>query len=339
MNKFLKLSRKERKEIITQYSSQTGINFDVIEKDIWVCYVLQKLFSNKNLEDKLIFKGGTCLSKVYHVIERFSEDIDLAIDKRFLKIVGSSERPEKIAHQTISASREFVKNFIYPELVKSFCEDLENEDWELKESENDKDTIIFTFPSASSNVFPLTFPIDLTNYEYIQRNIKIEFKAVSDIWPSKRSKVSPYISEIMPEMFANFEVEAIDIKRNFIEKLFILDSFYRRPEERVIADDKYSRHYYDVYSIIKKSDVQDLISNKDIFDSVLSDRKIYPRESWGNYNSIKSVSDLNLIPSNKRIEELKKDYKNMEVMFFRNQFADFKEILDTIRKFQLGLTN
>jgi len=335
IKEFLKLSRKERKEIITQYSTKAGIRFDVVEKDIWVCYVLEKLFSNDNLKDKLFFKGGTCLSKVYGVIDRFSEDIDLAIDKEFLAISGTSKRPEKIAQKTIEASREFLKDFLFLEIENSFKEELKDEDWKLKRSEEERDVITFSFPSASSNVFPATFPLELGNYEYIQRNIKIEFKAVSDIWPSNHLNIRPYISEILPAMFATSGVRAIDIKRNFIEKLFILDSISRRPAEKPIKNDKYSRHYYDVYSIIKSGKVQDISISKNIFDSVLENRKIYPRESWVDYSNINFLSDLKLIPSQNRIEEIRKDYKDMQVMFFRGNNPNFDEILSVIRNYNL----
>lgn len=77
MKEFLKLSKKNKREVIDEYSARSGLKFDIVEKDIWVCYVLQKLFSNDKLKNHLVFKGGTCLSKVYSTIDRFSEDVDI----------------------------------------------------------------------------------------------------------------------------------------------------------------------------------------------------------------------------------------------------------------------
>lgn len=75
MKKFITLSKVERKNLIQKVAFDLVMRFDVVEKDIWVCYVLAKLFSLKELQGKLVFKGGTCLSKAYGLIERFSEDI------------------------------------------------------------------------------------------------------------------------------------------------------------------------------------------------------------------------------------------------------------------------
>ena len=86
MKKFTTLSQIERKNLIQKVAFELGMRFDIIEKDIWVCYVLEKLFSIEELKGKLVFKGGTCLSKAYGLIERFSEDIDLTIGRSYLNL-------------------------------------------------------------------------------------------------------------------------------------------------------------------------------------------------------------------------------------------------------------
>lgn len=324
IKEFLKLSDIEKENIILKYSQISNIKFDIIEKDIWVCHVLQTIFSDNNLKDKMIFKGGTCLSKVYNVIDRFSEDIDLAIDKSCLKIEGTSLRPEKLSHQTITASREFVKDFIYPALCRSFSESLGDKNWSLEMSDNDKDVIMFNFPSVLK---------DANNYSYIKPNIQIEFKALSDTWPSKSSSVKPYISEILPQMFLESKVRAIDIRRNFIEKLFILDSITKRPEDRPIKQDRFSRHYYDVYAIIKSGLVNNIKESTHIFESAINNRKIFPRTSWVNYDEIKDISDLKLIPNFNKIEAVRRDYKDMKVMFFKEKQPSFDDMLKEILVF------
>lgn len=325
---FNKLSQVQKEEVIFEYSKRTGIASNIIEKDIWVCYVLQTIFSDNDLKDKLVFKGGTCLSKAYNVIDRFSEDVDLAIDKNFLNIVDSSTNPKKISHQLIQASRRFVKDFIYPKLLESFKEDLKNKEWSLDILDNDKDTIIFNFPTSSKST---------GKYRYIKSNIQIEFKALSDIWPSKLSTIKPYISEMLPEIFTESKVRVIDIKRNFIEKLFILDAITKRPEDRTITQDRFSRHYYDVYSIIKSGLIDDIKESTHIFESVIENRKIFPRTSWVNYDEINSVSDLKLIPSNKKAEAIKEDYKNMQIMFFKQNNPKFEDIIKEISIFSESL--
>src|SRR6516162_3397591 len=73
----------EREAFFEAAVEQTNIPYQIIEKDYWVVWTLERLFSLADLKNHLTFKGGTSLSKVYSVIERFSEDIDLSIEKEF----------------------------------------------------------------------------------------------------------------------------------------------------------------------------------------------------------------------------------------------------------------
>jgi predicted nucleotidyltransferase component of viral defense system len=83
MNRVATLSEKERNELFTLTAEQRGMGtIAVVEKDFWVCWTLQQLFEHPELSTQLIFKGGTSLSKVYGLIDRFSEDIDLVLDWR-----------------------------------------------------------------------------------------------------------------------------------------------------------------------------------------------------------------------------------------------------------------
>jgi predicted nucleotidyltransferase component of viral defense system len=77
------LSTPERESYFEKATEETGIPFAIIEKDYWVVWVLGKLYSIPDLKNYLTFKGGTSLSKVYGAIERFSEDIDVSIEKEF----------------------------------------------------------------------------------------------------------------------------------------------------------------------------------------------------------------------------------------------------------------
>ena len=78
---FLSLPAHERTEILQTVAARTGRQADLLEKDIWICWALDILFSNPT-RHPMAFKGGTSLSKVYRVIDRFSEDVDLTLDYR-----------------------------------------------------------------------------------------------------------------------------------------------------------------------------------------------------------------------------------------------------------------
>ena len=84
MDNFLKLSKEERGELVRETANRLSLHTTSVEKDFWVCLLLRELFALSEIGQQLLFKGGTSLSKAYHVISRFSEDIDLSIDRTAL---------------------------------------------------------------------------------------------------------------------------------------------------------------------------------------------------------------------------------------------------------------
>ena len=337
MKKFIKLNSSERKNLIQKATNDLGLRFDIVEKDIWVCYVLQKLFSNEKLRNNLIFKGGTCLSKAYDATHRFSEDVDITINSNVLEISGESQKIDKIKSRNRKAARKFVEDEILPILKTVFDAEIGNKNYELVFDKEDKNniTLFFAFPSESSG-FDYSFPIEFSDdYSYIKSKIKLEFGALGGIWPSEKKAIAPYAKKILSDYFDEFEVNTLSIKRNFIEKLLILHSITLRLKEKPI-NQNYSRHYYDVYSILENGLNIDPIDDLEILEAVVKNKHDFWNESWADYNKIQKFSDIRLIPNESRITEIKKDYKNMEEMFFKD-FPKFEEMLLKLQDFKNSL--
>lgn len=74
----------DRKALFQNTAAKMGLTEAIVEKDYWVCFMLDYLFQCCKWKDSIAFKGGTSLSKAYGLIERFSEDIDLILDWRVL---------------------------------------------------------------------------------------------------------------------------------------------------------------------------------------------------------------------------------------------------------------
>ncbi len=106
MERVARLSAQERSELFSESAMQKGTTPAVVEKDFWVTWVLSQLFQEANLARLLMFKGGTSLSKVYHLIERSSEDIDLVLDWRVL----SGENPSAERSRTKQAQLNVALN-------------------------------------------------------------------------------------------------------------------------------------------------------------------------------------------------------------------------------------
>ena len=91
MRNIARLSDNDRRELFRNTADKMGLNDAIVEKDFWVCFMLDHLFHDCKYKNAFVFKGGTSLSKSYHVIERFSEDIDLILDWR--KIMNDEVNP------------------------------------------------------------------------------------------------------------------------------------------------------------------------------------------------------------------------------------------------------
>jgi hypothetical protein len=76
-------------------ASKMSLNAVIVEKDFWVCWLLKQLFSIEEFDGRLIFKGGTSLSKCFDLIRRFSEDIDIAVDFEKLGFTGGKDPRQK----------------------------------------------------------------------------------------------------------------------------------------------------------------------------------------------------------------------------------------------------
>jgi len=114
---WLNLQKNKQQELFNQLSFKTGIQPQAIEKDAWVTLVLRIIFNSK-ISEYLIFKGGTSLSKAYGLIQRFSEDIDLAISREYL---GFKEELTKGQIRKLRLkSHEFVSNEMLNIIISEF---------------------------------------------------------------------------------------------------------------------------------------------------------------------------------------------------------------------------
>ena len=167
MNRFLKLSGEEKREVFQAVSLSMGLRPDIVEKDFWVCFMLHHLFHDCKYKDAFVFKGGTSLSKAYHVIERFSEDIDIILDWR--KIVSTEENPWNDRSKTkqdqynklVNArAAEFYASDLVPCLNSELEDILGSGQWAFVD-ENDEMVVNFYYPQ-------------LFEVEYLRDKVRLE---------------------------------------------------------------------------------------------------------------------------------------------------------------------
>ncbi len=254
MDDVARMEPGDRRDVFTEAAARRGnISPGVMEKDFWVCWTLRHIFALGPAPAQLIFKGGTSLSKVYGVIERFSEDIDLSLSREDLGFVGeldpykapSNKKKAQLVDAIVERCREVIVSDLLPKLHARFESILGPGDtatpWALSPDDKDPQTLRFTYPAG------IAAGGEGAPNPYVRRVVLLELGARSDHWPAEDRAVRPYAAEVMPEVFkqADCPVRSLSAERTFWEKATLLHAEAHRPAGKPIGD-RLSRHYYDV---------------------------------------------------------------------------------------------
>lgn len=322
MIEFINFPPSERRLILQKAAIRTGYPEVILEKDAWVCWALKILFSIDEVAKYLVFKGGTSLSKAYGVIHRFSEDIDLTIDKEILghkskdlEVMSGTAR-DKTLTELSSKAKVFVQQTIQKKLSDVFAGKL-TETWNLEVDPNDSLSLLFHFPSVLSE----------ERFNYISRYIKLEFGTRADTWPSDERILSSYMYESFPDLITDdqpFAVSVLSVERTFWEKATILHAEYYRPEGKTVQL-RLARHYYDLYCLMTSSYGDAAIKNVMLLEHVARQKSLFFRAGWAKYNEARPGT-LRLVPKEPRLEQLRGDYRLMREMFFQEP-PEFSEIV------------
>lgn len=326
MNKVAKLSNDERQILFRNTSQKIGIHEAVIEKDFWVCFMLDYLFHKCKWKDAFTFKGGTSLSKCYNLIKRFSEDIDLILDWRVLGyskdepwIDRSNTKQDRFNKEANERAEVFIEEQLLPVIIADISEIL-GEQANLYIDDSDRQTICFAYPKIFNN-------------EGILQIIRMEIGALAAWTPSKEKVISPYVTEIYPHVFEQpiTTILTAAAERTFWEKVTILHHEANRPENLDMPK-RYSRHYYDLYCIAHSENKIEAFNNLELLKKVVEFKmKFYPRK-WARYEDA-IPGTIKLMPPSYRIAELEKDYISMSEMMF-GEYPTFVELVRYIEELE-----
>lgn len=318
MNDFLNYTVAEQRLFITEAAAKRGISSVIIEKDFWVCFVLDKLFQSP-YGDYMTFKGGTSLSKVYKIIDRFSEDIDLTLGKDFINSFGNatSVAPGKISKQC----KKVIKERLLPDI-----QEMLNNYGTCVLDPNEDQTILFSYKSC----------LEQGAHDYILKNVKIELGARGQREPNSRQVITPYIAEILPQVFENgppaITVTALSAERTFWEKATILHSIAHQPEERKLQP-RMCRHYHDLYAISQHTNILDAaLADIDLLNQVVLHKHDYFKEQWDWYPTAIRGS-FKLVPPDHLLKDLSEDYQKTGAMFFDEPMA-YEELIEGLQQLE-----
>lgn len=334
MKTFLELPSERRRLAFQQVDSQMGLQAFSVEKDFWVCWTLRQLFSLPGIGDHLTFKGGTSLSKAWNLISRFSEDIDIIVDKSAIgfneafapdKAPSNKQRKARL-EELMESSRRWVQGTLQPSLHARITATLGSDGWTLDVDPDMKDgqCLLFRYPSV--------FPVDFAGY--VPPQVKIELGARSDDWPHEEKSILPYVIELFPELDTDAAslVRVLSAERTFWEKACLLHEETFRPADKP-RKHRMARHYYDIWCLLRAGIGERALADRALFDRVAEHREIFYRYTWVDYSTHKPGT-FRLSPNPDHMANWRSDYEAMLGPMFYGDAPTFDEMMDVIAEFE-----
>lgn len=293
------------KYFIIEAGKQVNLSEFIVEKDYWVTYLLKNLVKSE-FANEFVFKGGTCLSKAYNLIERFSEDIDL------LMIETNKTQSKTQKEKRLVALREYI---------------------------NALDDLSYTTGNRAVlyAAFRFSFPTISTSItDSVGKEILLEPGYRGGTVPEIQKKaITSYVEKLVDGKLEGydtkpFEINVLSAERIFVEKVFAIKEIYDKDNGETLQ--KKTRHYYDIYKLLQTNEVQALLNDKTKLESIVADineisHKYYDLEPvvWDNL-----INHIALKPDENLFKKLKQGYLNDKALYY-NQI-EFEEVISALNK-------
>lgn len=329
---YLELSAEDQKDILQTAAVQLGRQESVLEKDVWVCWALETLFSMPNAHP-MAFKGGTSLSKVYDIIDRFSEDVDITLDYKHFDDVDYKDHPETFDPFDDGSSKNQIAKYSgrLKGYVKSYAEEvvvphlqselnkLPTKKFHSIEIDDSGEKIWVSYPSVVEE-----------SDDYLKTRILIELGGRNVIDPNETHTITPYIASITEGVgYPSCQVVVLSPERTFWEKATLIHVECNRGELKQNAE-RLSRHWYDLVMLSKHQLGQSAINNRALFENVVEHKKVFYNARYASYDDCLAGS-LKLLPDDETIEQLQSDYgKMLSSGMMYKESPPFSDIVDSI---------
>jgi hypothetical protein len=320
----LAASDEERRDLFVGAADRLRINEQNIEKDFWVCWTLNALFNELEADGpRLLFKGGTSLSKGYGLIERFSEDIDITVFREDIGQPATVEELEALSGKKRNARlkaikaacQEYIQGPMLEQLSELLRQTLQTSNLnanrarvEANPADPDGQSLLLWYPTST-----------VEGNAYIRRAIKIESGAKSALDPHASANVKPYIADDLPNLDLRVgNVTTVDPSRTFWDKIVILHGLRRwwdRRGELRGGGQRVSRHYYDVYRLLASETGRKATDDAEMSeDCVRHARMFFNRPDLDLASAV--AGSFALTPHDGMLADLRRDYEAMSGMVF-----------------------
>jgi hypothetical protein len=331
ISSWLQLSRADKQAIFNEVAAQINLPTAAIEKDWWVVRTLELVFAS-SIAPHTVFKGGTSLSKAWNLIDRFSEDIDLALDR---KLLGFDKKDAEMNGSQVrklrEASGKFITEKYFPELVKLYNDAGLKVDIKLGEIKtDDQDPLIIE----------IYYPTITEPISYLQPKVLVEVGSRSLIEPFDDRNFTSMVGEkYKGRAFAdgNIIIPSVNPQRTFLEKIFLLHEEFQLPTEKIKVERK-SRHLYDLEKLMDTEYAMAALSNHELYQTIVQHRaKLTPLRGIDYANH--TPDKINPIPPDAIIGEWEKDYQAMQESMLYNPSLSFNKLIERMDELKSRINN
>ena len=325
MRSIARLQTNERTELFQATAISMGMQPNVIEKDFWVCFMIDHLFHDCKYQNAFVFKGGTSLSKAYHVIERFSEDIDLIFDWRNIANnvdpwdERSRTKQDQFNKQINAEAAKFYKEELVPQLNREMEEKLGEGKW-IAIDDEDEMVVNFNYPQ-------------IFEAEYLRSCVRLEIGPLAEWVPSHETVITPFAAEKYPALFEQKDtsVLTIDVERTFWEKLTILHKIANFPEEKPLPV-RYARHLYDVYNMGNSWVKESAFRRKELLEKDVAFKQKFYYAKGAHYETA-TLGSIMLAPGENLRKALEEDYQAMRNVIY-GKMPEYEEMIDFLKQLE-----
>ena len=344
MSKWIDFSLEERKAMIQGVVEARQIDEAAAEKDWWVTAVLYALF-HTSVSEYLLFKGGTSLSKGWDIINRFSEDIDLALSRDFFLNVKQLSCASCTSNTQIHNLREKGQDFLFgefkDELATKLAEmglevtiltdnDITNENGELRKVPHDKDPSVFYvhYPSLYDSQAAYAIP-----------TVKVEISVLSMSEPYEMRRISSLIEQAFMGEDVDSDlvqtIRTVSPARTFLEKAFLLCEEFQKDKPRT---HRMTRHFYDLEKLMQTPYAEKTLSDVTLYHEIVEHRRKFYHVGYVDYDK-EQPANIQIVPNEELMPAYETDYNEMKASFIYGQSLDFKEVMQKMTELQERMRN
>lgn len=327
MNDWFQLAEEQRRMALMQAAVRTNLPVHAVEKDLWVTVVLQLVFTLP-IAHHLVFKGGTSLSKVWRVIRRFSEDIDLAVAP---SIWGFDD---VLTKKQIKRLRKTSSIFVRDELCMAMRDAVAAAGLEgclrvVADPDGEGDNT-YPEPRVLHVYYKSLFDADIP---YLQSEVKLEVSARSLLEPTSEARISSFMDEVLPISTAltDVSIPTALAEKTFLEKAFLLHELFS--SGKAGAARRRSRHLYDLAQMMNAGIAPKAVGNDELWNSIRRHRELFTSVRGVDYGHDFRDSII-LAPPESVMENWSSDYEDMQSVMIYGDKPAFDELIGRIHQLE-----